>query len=200
MKLLLIGPSKAGKSVLASFLAGMLDSTTPAAEPPPTVGVRILEFTCAGAAIELWDVSGDQSYENTWPAVQQGADGVVMCYCPETPGHAVRRERCAAAARAFQLTRAAGARCRLSRAQPPLTHTKHCTALRCTCTALAEGAGAVLRVVLRQAQRAGRALRVLCAVAVWRGRRHRGRQRHWRRAAREVSAARRRRRGCAARL
>jgi GTPase SAR1 family protein len=35
MKLLLIGPSKAGKSILASFLAGMLDSTTPAAEPPP---------------------------------------------------------------------------------------------------------------------------------------------------------------------
>lgn len=90
MKLLLIGPSKAGKSVLASFLAGMLDSTTPAAEPPPTVGVRILELTCVGQAIELWDVSGDQSYENTWPAVQQGADGVIMCYSPETPGHAVR--------------------------------------------------------------------------------------------------------------
>lgn len=103
MKLLLIGPSKAGKSVLASFLAGMLDSTTPAAEPPPTVGVRILELTCVGQAVELWDVSGDQSYENTWPAVQQGADGVIMCYSPETPGHAVRAP-CAGARGALQLT------------------------------------------------------------------------------------------------
>jgi GTPase SAR1 family protein len=92
MKLLLIGPSKAGKSVLASFLAGMLDSTSPASEPSPTVGVRILEFTGAGVPVELWDVSGDQSYENTWPAVQQGADGIILCYCPESQGHAVSAE------------------------------------------------------------------------------------------------------------
>ena len=90
MKILLVGPSRAGKSTLASFLAGILDSTTPAAESAPTVGVRILEFSSVGAPIELWDVSGDQSYENTWPAVQQGMDGIVLCYSPEAQGQAVR--------------------------------------------------------------------------------------------------------------
>ena len=93
MKILLVGPSRAGKSTLASFLAGILDSTTPAAEPAPTVGVRILEFNSVGAPIELWDVSGDQSYENTWPAVQQGMDGIVLCYSPEAQGQAVRCRR-----------------------------------------------------------------------------------------------------------
>ena len=93
MKLLLIGPSKTGKSTLASFLAGILDSTTPASEPMPTVGVRILEFTSVGVPIELWDVSGDQSYENTWPACSSNADGVILCYSPETAGHAVSERR-----------------------------------------------------------------------------------------------------------
>jgi Rab-like protein 5 len=91
-KILFVGPTKAGKTSLTSFLAGVAESMAPAAAPAPTVGVRILEMTRAagGAALELWDVSGDQSYENTWPAVQQGMDGIVLCYSPEAQGQAVR--------------------------------------------------------------------------------------------------------------
>jgi len=90
MKLLMVGPSKTGKSVLCSFLAGVLDAPLAAGDPLPTVGCRILEVNTQGVAVELWDVSGDQSYENTWPAIQQGVDGVILCYSPETSGHAVR--------------------------------------------------------------------------------------------------------------
>jgi len=54
------------------------------------VGARILELDRHGTAVELWDVAGDQSYENTWPAMQQNADGVVLVYSPEVLGQAVR--------------------------------------------------------------------------------------------------------------
>ena len=90
MKILMVGPSKTGKSVLCSFLAGMLDAPIAAGDPLPTVGCRILEVNTQGVAMELWDVSGDQSYENTWPAIQQGVNGVILCYSPETSGQAVR--------------------------------------------------------------------------------------------------------------
>jgi hypothetical protein len=124
MKLLLIGPSKTGKSTLASFLAGILDSTTPASEPTPTVGVRILEFTSVGVPIELWDVSGDQSYENTWPACSSNADGVILCYSPETAGHAV-----SGSARHSPLLRRGPVPCQpcSTHCAPPLTRTPpHC--------------------------------------------------------------------------
>ena len=91
LKLLLVGPSRAGRSSLASFLAGVQESVTPAAPPAPTVGVRILELERHGAPVELWDVSGDQSYEAAWPAIQDGAGGVVLVYNPEAAGQAVRR-------------------------------------------------------------------------------------------------------------
>ena len=90
MKLLMIGPCKSGKSSLATFLSGMSESPTPSGIPLPTVGCRILELSSHGVGVELWDISGDQSYENTWPAIQQNADGVILCYSPETAGHAVR--------------------------------------------------------------------------------------------------------------
>lgn len=37
---------------------------------------------------EIWDVSGDSSYENCWPAIIQHADGVVLVYNPDKDGHA----------------------------------------------------------------------------------------------------------------
>jgi hypothetical protein len=103
LKILMVGPSKAGKSSLSSFLAGIQDSVTPAAAPAPTMGVRVLELERHGAAVELWDVSGDQQYESTWPAVLDGAGGVVLVYDPEAEGQAVRGvvgpRECARAAR-----------------------------------------------------------------------------------------------------
>jgi hypothetical protein len=95
MKVLLVGPSKSGKSGLASFLAGISDGAVPAQPPLPTVGARILELERNGASVELWDVSGDQSYENCWPAVKHNADGIIFVYSTEVPGQAVGRLRCA---------------------------------------------------------------------------------------------------------
>lgn len=65
-KLLLIGPSESGKTVLANFLSDTVE--TVGGEYCPTQGVRILEFesqnegsgdkssTCE---VELWDCAGD---------------------------------------------------------------------------------------------------------------------------------------------
>lgn len=89
MKVLFVGPSKAGKTSIISFLSGIQDGPTPSATPSPTVGVRILELERHGTPVELWDVSGDQSYETTWPAVHQGATAVVLIYDPEALGQAV---------------------------------------------------------------------------------------------------------------
>lgn len=90
MKILLVGPSKSGKSALASFLAGISDSAVPAHPPLPTVGCRILELERGGVPVELWDVSGDQSYENCWPAIKHNADGIIFVYSSEAAGQAVR--------------------------------------------------------------------------------------------------------------
>lgn len=38
-------------------------------------------------AVELWDCSGDQRYENCWPAIMKDADGVIIVYNPENAGH-----------------------------------------------------------------------------------------------------------------
>lgn len=86
LKILLVGPSKARKSAIASFLAGV--SETVGEGVGPTVGVRILECERSGRAVELWDVSGDQAYEGTWPAVQKDADGILLVFDPETEGQA----------------------------------------------------------------------------------------------------------------
>lgn len=86
LKILLVGPSRARKSAVASFLSGVSESVGDGVGP--TVGVRILECERAGRSVELWDVSGDQAYEGTWPAVQKDADGVLLLFDPEAEGQA----------------------------------------------------------------------------------------------------------------
>lgn len=53
------------------------------------MGCRILQSeTRERQPFELWDVSGDQRYETTWPAIQKDADGILFVYAPEIPGAA----------------------------------------------------------------------------------------------------------------
>ena len=132
MKVLLVGPSKSGKSALASYLAGISDGAIPAQAPLPTVGCRILELERNGAPVELWDVSGDQSYENCWPAIKHNADGIIFVYSSEAPGQAVR------ARYAPPRNHPSAPRPALSRAPHPL-HAHERSHQPC----LAEGAGAV---------------------------------------------------------
>ncbi|XP_072909950.1 intraflagellar transport protein 22 homolog isoform X4 [Hemitrygon akajei] len=67
-KLLLVGPSESGKTVLANFLSDATEAI--GGDYNPTQGVRILEFEClnvnaggknVGCEVELWDCSGDQN-------------------------------------------------------------------------------------------------------------------------------------------
>lgn len=86
IKILLVGPSKARKSTIASFITGIAESIGESVGP--TIGVRILECDRGGNSTELWDVSGDQAFEGTWPAVQKDAEGVLLMFDPEGLGQA----------------------------------------------------------------------------------------------------------------
>ncbi|PRP86173.1 hypothetical protein PROFUN_05689 [Planoprotostelium fungivorum] len=94
LKILLVGPVKAGKSMIANYLAGVSQNLQ--GDYHGTVALRILEFEreiattkkqWQGATkkvqIELWDCSGDRKYENGWSAIKEGADGVVIVFNPE---------------------------------------------------------------------------------------------------------------------
>lgn len=93
-KLLLIGPSESGKTVLANFLSDTVE--TVGGEYCPTQGVRILEFesqnegsgdkssTCE---VELWDCAGDFKFESCWPALMKDSNGVVIVFNPDMPRH-----------------------------------------------------------------------------------------------------------------
>lgn len=89
VKIIVIGPCESGKTAICNILA---DATERSSEKYcPTHGVRILEFesepvTVKGqqkrAAIELWDCSGDEKYEDCWPAIAKDTHGVLFVYNP----------------------------------------------------------------------------------------------------------------------
>lgn len=65
-KVLLVGPAKCGKSLLAGFLAEVTDKLEPSDGYVPTAGCRILELERdvrgrGRIPAELWDVSGSPS-------------------------------------------------------------------------------------------------------------------------------------------
>ena len=90
LKILVIGPSRAGKSGAASFLAGA--HASPLYAPGPTAGVRVLAFERGGQAVELWDVSGDQGFESAWPAVQKDAEAWLLMWNADAAGAAREAE------------------------------------------------------------------------------------------------------------
>ena len=94
LKIIIVGPQKVGKTVIANSLSEFSHTVSP--DYHPTVGVRILElskpYTDEQVAnipalkknkinkvrIELWDMSGDRRFESTWPAIKYGANGVII--------------------------------------------------------------------------------------------------------------------------
>uniref|UniRef100_A0A023GF79 Intraflagellar transport protein 22 homolog n=1 Tax=Amblyomma triste TaxID=251400 RepID=A0A023GF79_AMBTT len=87
MKIIVIGPCQSGKTVISNFLAEATENSS--GQYQPTKGVRILEFESpqilvkghqTTASVELWDCSGDQKYENCWPAFSKDAQGVLFIY------------------------------------------------------------------------------------------------------------------------
>uniref|UniRef100_A0A1A8FA29 Intraflagellar transport protein 22 homolog n=1 Tax=Nothobranchius korthausae TaxID=1143690 RepID=A0A1A8FA29_9TELE len=92
VKILFVGPTESGKTVLANFLSDMTENV--GGQYRPTKGVRILEFksqlkgsgdkTCE---VELWDCSGDFKFELCWPALMEDCNGVVTIFNPDVPSH-----------------------------------------------------------------------------------------------------------------
>ena len=94
LKIVIVGPQKVGKTVIANSLSEFSQTVSP--DYHPTVGVRILElekpYTDEQIAnipvlknnklnkvkIELWDMSGDRRFEPNWPAIKYGANGVII--------------------------------------------------------------------------------------------------------------------------
>jgi GTPase SAR1 family protein len=104
VKILLIGPVQSGKSTIANFLGDREDVLGGGYRP--TVGVRVVEFEKEApknprrpgqekVLVELWDMSGDSRYpfpsalrfDNGWPAIQKGAQGIIFVYNADNPKH-----------------------------------------------------------------------------------------------------------------
>ncbi|KAK8719610.1 hypothetical protein OTU49_013916 [Cherax quadricarinatus] len=95
IKILMVGPTECGKTALANFLSE--SGEVGSGEYRPTKGCRIVEFEIPNltvnsmttkAEVELWDVSGDRWFENCWPAIQRGVNGIVFVYSPGREDHA----------------------------------------------------------------------------------------------------------------
>eukprot|EP01065_Artemidia_motanka_P017311 TRINITY_DN207_c0_g2_i1.p1 TRINITY_DN207_c0_g2~~TRINITY_DN207_c0_g2_i1.p1 ORF type:complete len:210 (+),score=55.39 TRINITY_DN207_c0_g2_i1:65-694(+) len=86
IKILVLGPQKSGKTCVANYLSNYQD--TPTAHYKTTVGARILDFEPEGLqlpraskiTVELWDVSGNETFKACWPAVAHQAHGVIFVY------------------------------------------------------------------------------------------------------------------------
>lgn len=86
LKVLIIGSPQCGKSCVANYLAGRIDTISSIYRP--TVGVRILkciknivhDTAPEGEKMELhfWDLSGDPKFENCWLAAKQDVDGIIL--------------------------------------------------------------------------------------------------------------------------
>lgn len=87
LKILVVGPPRSGKTELADIISAASKGFQ--GKPyQPTIGTRILEFETqvevtglqTNISVQLWDTSGDEKWQMTWPAVAKGADGVMIVY------------------------------------------------------------------------------------------------------------------------
>ena len=94
IKVLMVGPQEAGKTVLSNILADIAEG--PSDVYRPTKAWRIVEFEkdvplavkkqfAGNIFVELWDCSGDIKYKNCWPAIHKGAQGIIFVYNPKDP-------------------------------------------------------------------------------------------------------------------
>lgn len=94
MKILVIGPSKTGKTCVANFITGTRD--TPTVDYKETSPLRILETTVEGVksgkskvgrgirvTVEVWDVGGSSKFQGCWAACYKNADGIIFVMNPE---------------------------------------------------------------------------------------------------------------------
>ncbi|KAJ1472891.1 hypothetical protein T484DRAFT_1583934, partial [Baffinella frigidus] len=102
-QVLVVGPKGAGKTAIVNYIADAVQNADQPSLAPcrPTTGLRIVEFDqtipvanlSKNHAVELWDVSGDRTYEGGWPAIQHGAHGIIFVYNAENTGEAAELEQ-----------------------------------------------------------------------------------------------------------
>jgi len=87
LKIVVAGPKGSGKTLISNFLASGCSPDLPLSSEnySPTSGVRILEFESREGNLEIWDASGDHSFESCWKAIMHSADGVILVYNPDAP-------------------------------------------------------------------------------------------------------------------
>ena len=87
VKILVLGPTKSGKSTVANLLGDLQDGLSTIYRP--TIGCRIVDFerdapqsihNFSKIHVELWDVSGDFKYEKCWAPIQQDVNGIMFVY------------------------------------------------------------------------------------------------------------------------
>ena len=89
IKIIVVGPSRVGKTILANVISG--HSEHPQSIYHPTCGVRILELEKepprgnrrggdGKVQVELWDCSGDPRYEKSWSAFRKDTNGVIFVF------------------------------------------------------------------------------------------------------------------------
>ena len=93
VKVLILGPSKTGKSNIANFLSG--NKETPTSEYKETCPLRLFEVQVDGRGkganrhiridVEIWDCSGNTKYQQCWPAMWKNADAIIFVVNPEIP-------------------------------------------------------------------------------------------------------------------
>lgn len=93
MKVVVAGPKGSGKSLISNFIAGQTEKIS-SENYSPTSGVRILEFESKvsheSVNIELWDASGDHSYESCWRTIMADVDAVLLIYNPDAPSQGIK--------------------------------------------------------------------------------------------------------------
>ncbi|GAB6028731.1 Intraflagellar transport protein 22 [Chamberlinius hualienensis] len=92
IKIIVIGPTESGKTVLSNIIADATESSNKVYDP--TQGVRILEFEGEPKIdIELWDTSGDNKFGECWPAIAKDNHGVIFVYNPDQDDQGDELER-----------------------------------------------------------------------------------------------------------
>ncbi|CCW68408.1 unnamed protein product [Phytomonas sp. Hart1] len=102
VKILLLGPSKSGKTTIANFLGAERD--TPSSRYYETRPLRVIESEFAVESVkldhrrvvfaggnaktkrvrvQLWDLGGSPKHQTCWPAVADRADGIIFVFNPE---------------------------------------------------------------------------------------------------------------------
>lgn len=101
IKLLVVGPTKSGKTTITNFLCGTRE--TPTSKYYETNPLRIVEteieldstsltdrrvvFSGGDAktkrvVVQIWDLSGNSKHQAGWPAVANRADGIIFVFNP----------------------------------------------------------------------------------------------------------------------